>query len=122
LAFRGLATFTDPDAGNSAPLSMLPYLGSGVTLRGFMNRRFVDNDRLLLTGEYRWRPSRLLDMAVFLAAGQGAPSADEFAWDRMKTSWGIGARFHGLAFSALRVELAHSVEGFHLIFTTGPVF
>jgi outer membrane protein assembly factor BamA len=122
LAFRGLATFTNPDAGNSAPLALLPYIGSGNTLRGFANRRFVDRDRLLLTGEYRWRPSRYLDMAIFLDAGQVAPAADLIAWERMKTSWGIGARFHGPTFSAFRLEVAHSVEGYHLVFTAGPPF
>jgi hypothetical protein len=122
LAFRGLATFTDPDADNGAPLSMLPYIGSGNTLRGYVNRRFVDRDRLLLTGEYRWRPSRFVDMALFLDAAQVAPSADEFNWSRMKTAWGIGARFHGPTFSALRIEMAHGAEGYHVIFTTGPVF
>ena len=122
LAFRGLATFTNPDAANGAPLALLPYLGSGTTLRGFANRRFIDRDSVVLTGEYRWRPSRFVDMAVFLDAGQVAPASDAFTWDRMKTSWGIGARFHGPAFSAFRVEVAHSVEGYHLVFTTGQPF
>jgi outer membrane protein assembly factor BamA len=122
LAFRGMATFTNPDAGNGVPLALLPYLGSGSTLRGFSNRRFVDRDTVILTGEYRWRPSRFIDMAVFLDAGQVAPTAGAMAWDRMKTSWGIGARFHGPAFSAFRVDVAHGVEGFHVVFAAGPAF
>jgi outer membrane protein assembly factor BamA len=122
LAFRGLATFTIPDAGNFAPLGFLPYIGSGRTLRGFDNRRFVDRDRVVLTGEYRWRPSRYLDMALFVDSGQVSPDVNTLAWDRMRTSWGIGARFHGPTFSALRVELARSPEGYQLVFATGPAF
>jgi outer membrane protein assembly factor BamA len=122
LAFRGLATFTNPDSGNSAPLALLPYIGSGSTLRGFENRRFVDRDRLVLTGEYRWRPSRYLDMAIFLDAGQVAHTTNEIAWNRLKTSYGIGARFHGPNFTALRVELAHSVEGLQFVITAGQPF
>jgi len=122
LAFRALGVFTKPDPGNSAPLVLLPYIGSGKTVRGFETRRFVDRDAIVLTGEYRWRPSRFLDMAVFLDGGQVAPSSDALAWDRMKTSWGIGARLHGPAFSVMRAEVAHSVEGWRLVFATGGPF
>jgi outer membrane protein assembly factor BamA len=117
-----MATFTTPEEGNTAPLALLPYLGSGTTIRGFETRRFVDRDRLLLTGEYRWRPSRYVDMALFFDAGQVATIREQLAVDRFRTSWGIGARFHGPAFSALRIELAHSAEGSRLIFATGGPF
>jgi hypothetical protein len=122
LAFRALATFTNPDSGNSAPLALLPYIGSGSTLRGFTNRRFVDRDAVVLTAEYRWRPSRYLDMALFVDSGQVSPTARELAWDRMRTSWGIGARLHGPALSAVRAELARSSEGFQLVFATSAPF
>ena len=74
---------------------LAPYLGSGTTLRGFANRRFTDRNRVLLTGEYRWRPSRYLDMALFIDAGQVAPDRRDFDLDAVRVAWGIGARFHG---------------------------
>ena len=64
----------DPDAaddGHAVPVIMAPFLGSGSTLRGFPTRRFTDRNRVLLTGEYRWRPSRYIDMAIFVDAGTG---------------------------------------------------
>jgi hypothetical protein len=122
LAFRGLLTVTQPDNGNGVPLQMLPYLGSGDTLRAFINRRFVDRDLFLLTGEYRWRPSRFIDLALFVDAGQVAPSTKAIEWNRMKTSWGGGVRFHGPSFSALRLEVAHGAEGYRLVFDTGMPF
>jgi hypothetical protein len=122
LAFRGLATFTDTDPGHVVPFALLPTVGSGSTVRGYANRRFADENRLVLTGEYRWRPSRYLDMAVFLDAGQVAPHRHELAVDRLKTAWGIGARLHGPAFSALRLDVARSREGISVVIATGPPF
>ena len=122
LAFHALATFTDGARGDYPPLALLPYLGGGTTLRGFGTRRFVDRDSLLLTGEYRWRPSRYVDMALFLDAGQVATVREQMTWSRWHTSWGVGTRFHGPGFMALRLEYARSAEGARVVFTTGGPF
>jgi outer membrane protein assembly factor BamA len=122
LAGRALMTFTQPDRGHGVPVIMSPFLGSGSTLRGFANRRFTDRNRVLLTGEYRWRPSRYLDMALFLDAGQVARDRDQFDLRHFDVAWGIGARFHGPAFNALRVELARGREGIRLIFAGSQPF
>jgi hypothetical protein len=122
LAFHALATFTDGANGDAPPLALLPYLGGGTSLRGFATRRFVDRNSLLLTGEYRWRPSRYVDMALFLDAGEVAASFDRMDSEKLHTSWGLGARFHGPGFTALRLEFAHSVEGSRIVFTTGGGF
>ncbi len=84
LAARGLVTLTTADGGDEVPVMLAPYLGSGSTLRGFSNRRFTDRNRVLLTGEYRWRPSRYLDMALFLDAGQVAADRTRFRSRRIR--------------------------------------
>jgi len=122
LAFRGLTTLTTADAGNEVPAMLAPFLGSGSTLRSYRTRRFTDRNRLLLTGEYRWRPSRYLDMAVFADAGQVAADRHQFTTSAFDVSRGIGARFHGPAFNAVRVEVARGREGFHLIFSGSQPF
>lgn len=122
LAFRGLATFTAPDSGHAVPVMLAPFLGNGSTLRGFANHRFTDRNRVLLTGEYRWRPSRYLDMAVFLDAGQVAPDRRAFRLAEFETSWGLGARFHGPTFNALRIEVARGREGMRLILGGAQAF
>lgn len=119
IAVRALVTTTDADTGDEVPVPLLPYLGSGSTLRGFGNRRFADRNRVLLNAEYRWRPSRYLDMAIFVDAGQVAPKVGQFSWERLETSWGIGARFHGPTFTAFRAELARSREGWKAVFGGG---
>ena len=122
LAARGLVTLTTADPNHVVPVMMAPYLGSGSALRGFANRRFTDRNRVLLSGEYRWRPSRYLDMALFLDAGQVAPDRHAFDIDEFDTAWGIGARFHGPNFNALRVEVARGREGIRLIFAGSQPF
>lgn len=121
-AFRGLATLSHTDGNDVVPLVLAPYLGGGSTLRGFRNRRFTDRNRVLLTGEYRWRPSRYLDMVVFLDAGQVAESQKQFRLGSFETAWGTGVRFHGPAFTALRVEAAKGREGWVLVFAGGQTF
>ena len=41
LAARALMTITTPDSGHEVPVMLAPFLGSGSTLRGFANRRFI---------------------------------------------------------------------------------
>ena len=123
LAFRGLATFASPaESGDAVPVVLAPYLGSGSTLRGYSNRRFTDRNRLLLTAEYRWRPSRYIDMAVFYDTGQVAHDRRDFDSALFDKAWGIGARFHGPNFNALRIDVARGREGIRLIITGSQPF
>lgn len=120
--FRALATMSTPDSGSRVPIMLAPDVGSGTTVRGFPNRRFQDNGRLVLTGEYRWRPSRYLDMAVFLDAGKVAPEWKAFRDHAFETSWGIGARLHGPTFTVMRVEVARTRNGLNLVVAATPAF
>ena len=122
LAVRGLVTTTQADAGQGVPVMLAPYLGSGSTLRGFGNRRFTDRHRALLQGEYRWRPSRYMDMALFVDAGQVAAETRQFRLGDFETSYGIGLRVHGPRITAFRVELAKSREGWKSVFAGTQTF
>ena len=122
LAARGLMTLTSTDAGQQVPVMLAPFLGSGSTLRAFPTRRFTDRSRVLVTGEYRWRPSRYLDMALFVDSGQVAADLQQFRFRDFETNWGIGARFHGPIFTALRIEYARGREGRNIIFAGSQIF
>ncbi|HUQ88081.1 MAG TPA: hypothetical protein VM096_11010 [Vicinamibacterales bacterium] len=122
LAGRALMTLSDPNPGHDVPVIMMPFLGSGSTLRSFATRRFTDRNRVLVSGEYRWRPSRYIDMALFLDAGQVAQDRHQFDMNSFDVSWGLGARFHGLNFTALRLEVARGREGTRLIFSGSQPF
>jgi len=122
LAFRGLITTAHADGDDDVPLPLLPYIGGGNTVRGLQNRRFADRNRAVLTAEYRWLPSRMVDMAIFLDSGQVAEFREGLRLKDFETAYGIGIRIHGPTFTALRVEAAHSSRGFVMIFAAGPAF
>jgi hypothetical protein len=122
LAFRAFASLTDTDPGESVPYFLLPDLGGSRLLRGYSTFRFRDRNRIALTGEYRWTAGRFVDMALFVDAGKVTADRGDLNLRGLRTGYGIGVRFHTPAATALRVELARSVEGLGLVFAFGPSF
>ena len=111
IALQARADLTTAADGHAVPFFMLPSIGGRDTLQGFAAYRFTDRDSLLLRSELRWTPSPVVDMAVFLDQGTVAASASALDLHDLKRGWGIGARFHGPTFTVLRLDVAHSVEG-----------
>jgi outer membrane translocation and assembly module TamA len=101
----------------------MPSLGSGSTLRGFGSWRFRDRHSMLMSGEWRWIPSRLaLDMAIFYDAGKVASRREDLNFTDLKQDVGIGVRFHGPMATPLRIDVAHGSEGMHLVFSGSAAF
>lgn len=108
---------------DTVPYFMLPSLGSGSTLRAYPAWRFRDRNSLLLSGEFRWIPSRRgLDMAIFYDAGKVVPRWDDLSLDGLKSNVGVGVRFHGPMTTPLRIEIAKGREGFNLVFAGSAAF
>ena len=122
IALRATVSFTNVEDLNQVPFFLLPKLGGGEELRGFPDFRFRDRDRLLLTAEYRWTPSKFMDMAIFYETGKVASRGEDLDLSDLHDCYGIGARFHTPASTAFRIEVAHSKEGTRIIFGGGPVF
>ena len=105
------------------PYFLMPYLGSGTTLRGYPTGRFRDRHTLLLSSELRWFPNRLgLDMALFFDAGKVAPQRSQLKLRDMKTDYGIGVRFHTPSSTVLRLDLARGLEGLRVVLTASAPF
>jgi len=108
---------------DAVPYFLMPSLGGGSSLRGYSSWRFRDRHSALGTVEWRWVPNRLaLDMAVFYDAGTVAARRDQLNLRDLATDWGVGARFHAPNVTALRVEVAHGSEGWHIIFSSTAPF
>lgn len=122
LAGHVMATFTTIDKGDRLPFVLAPTLGGAETLRGFPTRRFTDRDRLLLNFEYRWLPSRWIDMAIFFDAGKVGRRAEDLGLAHMQTDWGLGVRFHARALTVLRAEIARSSEGWEFFLSERRAF
>ena len=122
VSLHGLVQTTLND-DDTVPYFLLPSLGGGSTLRGFSGWRFRDRTSLLMSGEFRWIPSRLaLDMALFYDTGKVTPRFHDLSFKGLASDYGIGIRFHGPLATPLRIDLARSREGMHLVFSGGAAF
>ena len=122
LAFRGLVQTTDVDDNDVVPYYRLPSLGGAKRHRGYADFRFQDRHMMLVSGEYRWIPSRVLDMAFFVDAGKVTADRRDLDFKDLKTAYGIGFRIHGPTFTPLRVDVAHGKEGFRFHITGGVAY
>jgi hypothetical protein len=122
IALRGTATATFANAGQDVPYALMPSLGGHNALRGYSSWRFRDRDRLLMTAEYRWMAGPLVDMALFVDAGQVASAVDEFSARDLRASYGLGFSVHTPSATVTRFEVARSREGLGLLISFGPSF
>ena len=122
LAFRGLVETTDIDDNQLVPYYLLPALGGSRRHRGYSDFRFQDRHLLLLTGEYRWLPSRVVDMALFVDAGKVSHDRSDLDFNHLKTAFGIGFRIHGPNVTPVRIDVAHGKEGLRIHLTGGVPF
>jgi hypothetical protein len=122
LSLHGVAR-TTLDDDDTVPYFLLPALGSGSTLRGYQSWRFRDRHSLLLSGEWRWIPSRMfLDMAIFYDAGKVASRREDLNLSGLKQDFGVGIRFHGPVSTPLRVDVARGDEGVNIVFSGAAAF
>jgi hypothetical protein len=111
------------NSDDQVPYFLMPYMGSGSTLRAYPSRRFRDRSSLLMSGEFRWIPNRMfLDMAIFYDTGKVAPRWGELNLKDLNSDFGIGVRFHSPLATPLRVELAKGSEGYRLVFAGSASF
>ena len=123
ISLRGIARTTYNKTGQQVPFFLLPYVGSGSTLRGFTSHRFRDRNALTLQAEWRIMVNRFMDTAVFYDAGKVAARRADLDLNGLQSDYGFGVRFHGPFVTPLRVEVARSSEeGLRLIVATAPIF
>ena len=118
IALRSLITLSERDSDAVVPFFMLPYLGSGGTLRGYPTRRFIDHNTLLMQAEFRWLPSRFVDMAFFYDAGKVAAARGDLDFNDLHTDGGVGIRFHGPRLMVFRLDVAKGAEGLRFVWAT----
>jgi len=121
LAFRGLLQAADVEDGQLVPYYLLPSLGGARRHRGFSDFRFHDQNMMLITGEYRWLPSRVVDMALFVDAGKVAPDYDEiFDGSRWRVGYGFGLVVGSRNSTLFALDLAYG-DGFVVTLTSDPL-
>ena len=105
------------------PYFLMPSLGGGRSLRAYSSWRFRDRHAMLATIEWRWIPNRVgMDMALFYDAGKVASRRGDLDFTNLRSNWGVGARFHALGTTVLRIEAARGSEGWNVIFGSTAAF
>jgi hypothetical protein len=122
VALRGRVWTTSVANDRQVPFFLLPALGGSTSLRGYPDGRFRDHHALLATAEYRWTPGPMLDMALFVDTGNVEAHRRDLGAARLRTSYGVGARFHSPAATVLRIEAARGGEGFRFHVAFGQHF
>lgn len=122
IVLRANAVFTDTSDDNVVPFYYQPTLGGQSMLRSFPEYRFYDDNRLLLTGEYRWAAWSALNMALFVDLGKVYPDSESLSLDDLETSYGVGFRFKSAFGFLARVDLAHGDEGLRTVAVWESVF
>jgi outer membrane protein assembly factor BamA len=117
IAVRGQLAVTDAANRGQIPFYFLPRLGGGGTLRGYETSRFIDQQALVFSAEYRWQVRRKLQIVGFVDAGQVASTRNEFSFSKLQSSYGAGIRFKGF-----RLDYAVGQEGSRVHIGFGPTF
>jgi hypothetical protein len=112
VALRAAVVMTDAGAGQQVPFYYQPTLGGSQQLRGFREFRFRDQNSLVMSAEYRWEASWMLDAAVFVDAGKVTASRSDLNLRDLAASYGVGLRVHSNSAFVARLDLAFSREGF----------
>jgi outer membrane protein assembly factor BamA len=112
VALHAAVVMTDASAGQQVPFYYQPTLGGSQQLRGFREFRFRDQNSLVMSAEYRWEASWMLDAAVFVDAGKVAATRGDLNLRDLATSYGVGLRIHSNSAFVARLDLAFSREGF----------
>jgi Omp85 superfamily domain len=120
VALHGWGAFSDTPSDNSVPFYMLPSLGGSNTLRGYNDYRFHDRQMLVINAESRWALLSHVDAAAFVDAGNVAARVGDLNLD--KTSYGAGLRVHSRTSTVVRMDVAHSTEGWLVFFKLGDPF
>jgi len=122
ISLRGYAQTSYTKDDQQIPFFLLPYVGSGSTMRGFESHRFRDQNRIVAQAEWRIMVNRFIDTAFFFDAGKVTARRADLDFTGLKSDYGFGVRFHGPFGTPLRVDVARSPEGTQLVMSAHAMF
>jgi hypothetical protein len=120
VVLHGWGLFTHASPRQEVPFYLMPSLGGSYTLRGYSNYRFHDRHLLLTSVESRFPIFVHLDGAVFVDAGTVAARVSDLGLD--KKVYGFGLRLHSHRSTLARLDVAHTDEGWHMMFRSSDPF
>ncbi len=107
------ALFTDPLGDAEVPFTEQVTLGGTEYMRGYLEGRLVGRSAAVATLEYRYPVWIWLDGTMHVAAGNVfGEHLEDFAFDRLRLSFGLGVRTVGSRESSFDLLLAFGSEPF----------
>lgn len=103
---RAMATRLGAGTGAEVPFYYMPAFGGRDTVRGFLDYRFRDRAWALLNAEYRWEAVSGVEMAMFYDVGDVKPRVESLSLRDVRSSYGLGVRFHTASSIFMRTEVA----------------
>jgi hypothetical protein len=115
-AVRVWHVFSDTAPGQKVPFYLMPTVGGGNTLRGYTDFRFRDRHAQIVSVESRLALFTHVDLAAFADVGKVGARVHDLDLRHLKHSYGIGLRLHNASTTLARLDVGHSVEGWHVLF------
>jgi hypothetical protein len=116
IALRGASSLTTTNSTQLVPFYLQPTLGGPDTLRGYRFDRFYGNNSTMLSAEYRWDASPILQMVAFADGGKVFNNWQQWNFHAVQTDVGFGLRFRGRSKTVLSLDTGFSHEGFQIWF------
>jgi len=116
IALHGASSLTDTNGTQVVPFYLQPTLGGPDTLRGYRFDRFYGNNTTMVTAEYRWDASPILQMVAFADGGKVFNNWSQWNFHALETDVGFGLHFHGQSRNVLSFYTGFSHEGFQIWF------
>jgi outer membrane protein assembly factor BamA len=123
IALHGASSLTTTNSTQQVPFYLQPALGGPDTLRGYRVNRFYGNNSTMVTAEYRWDASPILQMVAFADGGKVFNNWEQWNFHNIQTDVGFGLRFRGRsARNVFSFETGFSHEGFQIWFRMNNAF
>lgn len=116
IALRGASSLTTASGNQRVPFYLQPALGGPDTLRGYRFNRFSGDNSTLVSGEYRWDASPILQVVAFADGGKVFDRWEQWNLHHIESDVGFGLRFRGRSGPVLSFDTGFSHEGFQIWF------
>ena len=117
IALHGASSLTDTQNNQKVPFYLQPTLGGPDSLRGFRYGRFYGNNSALVSAEYRWFCSPILELAAFGDGGKVFNRWEQWNFHNLQSDVGFSVRVKGrTGRSAFSLDTGFSHEGFQIWF------
>jgi outer membrane translocation and assembly module TamA len=116
IALRGASSLTTTNSTQQVPFYLQPSLGGPDSLRGFRYERFYGDNSTMVSGEYRWDASPMLQLVAFADAGKVFNRWEQWNFHDLESDVGFGLRFRGRSRVVFSFDTAFSHEGFQIWF------